>query len=212
MAIMAGVGTVLADDPMLNVRDADGQDPVRVICDTDLRTPLDSKVVLTAKWDNTSVGLDSSPDRTSCGVSISPDGRHNGYRDWLPRTMIATAVTDPERLKPYQDLGVYILNAELDENGMVSMPDVLRKLGSMKIDSLLVEGGASVNWSVLSSGMACHVLAFIAPMIMGGKDARSPVEGIGSDSPDKAIHLENTEYRTIGSDVIVEGDIKCLPE
>ena len=77
MAIMAGIGTVLADDPMLNVRDAEGLDPVRVICDTDLRTPLSSKVVTTAS------------------------GEDGNYREWLPKTIIATSVTDPEKIKPY---------------------------------------------------------------------------------------------------------------
>ena len=185
MAIMAGIGTVLADDPMLNVRDADGQDPVRVICDTDLRTPLDSNVVSTA----------------------APDSRYH-YRDWLPRTIIATCVTDPEKLRPYQDKGVFILNADRDENGMASMPDIMKKLGDMKIDSVLVEGGASINWSVLRSGTASHAVCFIAPMILGGEGARSPVAGAGCDSPDTAFKLRNVTSRTIGSDLVVEGDFQ----
>lgn len=194
MAIMAGIGTVLADDPMLNVRDADGMDPVRVICDTELRTPLDSHVVMTA----------SGVDPETCDGASSEAGN---YRDWLPRTIIATAVTDPERLKPYQDLGVYILNVDRDENGMVSMPKLLKKLGDMKIDSVLVEGGASVNWSVLASGMASHAVAFIAPMIMGGEGAKTPVAGAGCDSPDTAFRLRNATVRAIGGDMLVEGDI-----
>ena len=182
MAIMTGIGTVLADDPSLNVRDTDGLDPVRVICDTYLRTPLDSKVVMTA-------------------------GEGGNYRDWLPRTVIATCVTDPKRLKPYLDRGVYILNVSPDENGTANMPEILKKLGSMKIDSVLVEGGASINWSVLDSGMASHIVSFISPMIMGGKEAKSPVAGAGCDSPYTAFRLRNLTTRTIGSDLIVEGDL-----
>ena len=49
MAIMAGVQTVLADDPMLNCRIENGRNPVRIICDTTLRAPLDSNIVTTAK-------------------------------------------------------------------------------------------------------------------------------------------------------------------
>ena len=48
-AIMAGVGTVIADNPMLNCRLPEGYSPVRIICDTSLRTPADSLVVTTAK-------------------------------------------------------------------------------------------------------------------------------------------------------------------
>ena len=201
MAVMAGIGTVLADDPMLNVRDAEGLSPVRVICDTDLRTPLDSNVVMTAKQAYEDV-LDPDPS----SVSLSDPETAGKYRDWLPRTIIATCVTDPERLKPYQDLSVCILNVGRDENGMASMSEILEKLGSMKIDSLLVEGGASINWSVLASGMATHLVSFIAPMIMGGKEAKSPVTGTGCDSPDTAFKLKNIAYHTIGSDIIVEGD------
>ncbi len=189
MAIMAGIGTVLADDPMLNVRGSDGQDPVRVICDTDLRTPLDSNVIRTAQEDDPG----------------SADPSH--YRDWLPRTIIATAVTDAERLKPYQDQGVFILNTDTDDNGMVSMSEILKKLGEMKIDSVLVEGGASINWSVLTSGLASHAVCFIAPMILGGAGAKSPVAGTGCDSPDTAFRLKNASVRTIGSDMLVEGDL-----
>lgn len=182
MAILAGIGTVLADDPMLNVRDAEGPDPVRVICDTDLRTPIDSNVV----------------------KSASEGGN---YRDWLPRTIIATSVTDPVRLRPYQDLGVHILHVEKDDDGMASMTEILKKLGSMNIDSVLVEGGASVNWSVLASGMASRVICFTAPMIMGGEAARSPVAGAGCDSPDTAFKLKNTTVHTIGTDIVVEGEL-----
>lgn len=192
MAIMAGIGTVLADDPMLNVRDAEGPDPVRVICDTELRTPLDSNVVKTAG---------SSADDSAS------EGSDDRYRDWLPKTIIATAVSDPERLKPYQDQGVCIVTISRDERGMISMPELLKKLGEMKIDSLLVEGGASVNWSVLESGMASHAVCFIAPMILGGASAKSPVAGVGCDSPAEAFKLKNKTIREIGTDIVVEGDL-----
>ena len=201
MAIMAGVGTVLADDPMLNVRDADGLNPVRVICDTDLRSPLDSNVVMTAKQ-----AYEDALDHGTSSVSLSDPETAGKYRDWLPRTIIATCVTDPDKLKPYQDRGVHILNVSRDENGMASIPEILKKLGSMKIDSVLVEGGASINWSVLDSGMTSHLVTFTAPMILGGKEAKSPVAGAGCDSPYTAFKLKNISSRKIGSDLIIEGD------
>ena len=86
------------------------------------------------------------------------------------------------------------------------MSDIMKKLGGMKIDSVLVEGGASINWSVLKSGTASHAVCFIAPMILGGEGARSPVAGAGCDSPDTAFKLSNVTSRAIGSDLVVEGD------
>jgi len=180
MAIMAGIGTVLADDPMLNVRDADGLSPIRVICDTDLRTPLDSKVVETARMTES-------------------------YRS--PATIIATSVTDESRLCAYRDKGVCIINVPRAGNGHLDMRALMAKLGEMKIDSVLVEGGASINWAVLESGLANHACCFIAPMIMGGEGAKSPVSGVGADSPAEAFRLKNGRVRRIGNDIFVEGDL-----
>ena len=188
MAIMAGIGTVLADDPMLDVRYCGGLCPVRIICDTDLRTPLDSNVVKTA---------DTDDDR---------------YRNYLPKTVIATAVTDEDKIKPYKDKGVDILSIPRGADGHIDMAVLMAKLGAMKIDSLLVEGGASINWAVLNSGYADHAACFIAPMILGGEKAKTPVSGEGADSPDEAFVLKNGRVRAIGGDVFVEGDIECSPE
>ena len=183
MAIIAGIGTVLADDPMLNVRDFDGLSPIRVICDTDLRTPLDSKVVETAGTDD------------------------EGYRSYLPKTIIATAVTDEDAIKPYEEKGVCILNVPKGQDGHIDMTALMKKLGEMKIDSVLVEGGASINWAVLEAGLANHACCFIAPMIMGGEGAKTPVAGTGADSPDEAFRMRNGRVRAIGGDIFVEGDI-----
>ena len=92
------------------------------------------------------------------------------------------------------------------------MAVLMAKLGAMKIDSLLVEGGASINWAVLNSGYADHAACFIAPMILGGEKAKTPVSGEGADSPDEAFVLKNGRVRAIGGDVFVEGDIECSPE
>lgn len=182
MAIMAGVGTVLADDPMLNVRSAEGLDPVRVICDTDLRTPLSSKVVTTAS------------------------GKDGNYRDWLPRTIIATCCSDAGKISEYEDKGVMILDVA-EKDGKISICDLMHKLGDMKIDSLLVEGGAELNWSVLESGLANHAYCFIAPKILGGRTAKTPVSGTGCDSPDTAFQLVHGTVRAVGTDIAVEGDL-----
>ena len=59
------------------------------------------------------------------------------------------------------------------------LPELMRKLGEEKIDSILLEGGATLNWSALSSGVVNRVAAYISPKIFGGADAKSPVEGRG---------------------------------
>ena len=77
----------------------------------------------------------------------------------------------------------------------------------MKIDSLLVEGGATLNWSVLRSGLACRAYCFIAPMILGGEAAKTPVAGSGFDSPAEALRLRGGKVRAVGGDILVEGSL-----
>ena len=185
VGIMAGIGTVLADDPMLDVRYCAGQNPVRIICDTGLRTPLDSNVVTTAA-----------------------KSENDNYRSWLPKTIIATSVTDEERLRPYKESGVCILNAQKADDGRIDMKELIKKLGELKIDSVLVEGGASINWAVLDSGLANHAACFIAPEILGGETAKTPVAGAGVDSPDEAFRIALGRVKAIGSDIFIEGDIE----
>lgn len=169
-AIMAGVGTVLADDPMLTCRIEGGRDPIRIICDSNLRTPLESNIVRTA--------------------------------DRVP-TIIATVCTDEEKFRPYRDRGCTILTAA-EKNGRLDLNDLMQKLGAMKIDSILLEGGAELNWSALEYGIADRVRAYIAPKIFGGAGAKSPVGGAGADSPDLCYKLVTADIKHFGEDIMIE--------
>ena len=110
--IMVGIGTVLCDDPMLTCRKVEGKDPIRIICDTQLRTPLDSRIVKSAK-------------------DI--------------RTLIATASLDENRQKAYKQAGCEIIRVPLSM-GHLNLNVLMKKLGDMKIDSILLEGGSSLNF------------------------------------------------------------------
>ena len=138
-----GVGTILADDPLLTCRIEGGRDPVRIICDTHLRTPLQSQVVTTAKQ--------------------------------VP-TILATCCGDPEKQAAYQQTGCRVLCLE-EQCGHVNLPQLMEQLGQEQIDSILLEGGGTLNWSALESGIVQRVQAYIAPKLFGGKDAKAPIEG-----------------------------------
>ena len=140
--IMAGIGTVLADDPMLNCRIPGGKDPVRIICDSSLRTPLESNIVKTAAE--------------------------------IP-TIIATVIDDENRYREYEEKGVKIIRT-MPENGRVNLRELMIKLGAMNIDSILLEGGAGLNFSALQAGIVNRVKCYIAPKIFGGETAKTPVE------------------------------------
>lgn len=166
-AIMVGINTVLADDPMLNTRIKGLTSPVRVICDSSLRIPLDSRIVKTA-------------------------------RDY--RTIVATC-SHSDKCDQLEEQGVEILQCS-SIDGRPDLKELLTKLGDMKIDSILVEGGGTLNFSLLETGSVDEVIAFIAPKLWGGEAARTPVSGRGFDYPADGTRLELLECRTDGEDIM----------
>ena len=87
----------------------------------------------------------------------------------------------------------------------VDIAALLDCLGEREITSLFVEGGATVNWSFLAGGYVDKVHAFIAPMLMGGETAKTPIGGTGFDSPQTALHLADVTVEQIGADILVTG-------
>ena len=173
-AILAGVGTVLADDPLLTCRMEGGRNPIRVICDTRLRTPLDSRIVRTAKE--------------------------------VP-TILATACRDEARRAPYEAAGcrVWVLP---EQDGHVDLAALMERLGAESIDSVLLEGGGALNWSALEQGLVQKVQAYIAPKLFGGGAAKSPVEGLGVETPAQAFHLKHITVTPLGDDFLLEGEVE----
>ena len=172
-AIMVGTGTLLADDPELTCRIENGNNPVRIVCDTQLRTPLSAKLVTTATE--------------------------------VP-TIIATCCPDEIRHKPYQEAGcqVWVLP---EKNEVVDLHALLQRLGQEKIDSVLVEGGGQLNWSLLQAGLVQRVYTYIAPKIFGGDAAKSPVGGKGVDSPQEACLMKVISTQQLGDDFLLEQEV-----
>lgn len=172
--IMVGVGTVIQDNPSLTCRMPGGRNPIRIICDSQLRTPLDSRVVSTA--------------------------------DTVP-TIVATVCQDEERIAAYQQKQVQILSVK-EEAGKVNLRDLMRRLGEMEIDGLLLEGGGTLNQSALQAGIVCGIQAYIAPKIFGGQGKYSPVTGLGVDTPAQAWGCEDIKFRRLGEDILLECKLK----
>lgn len=172
-AIMVGTGTVLADDPELTCRIESGNNPVRIVCDTQLRTPLSSKLVTTAKE--------------------------------VP-TIIATCCQEESRHKPYQEAGCQVWVVP-SKNGGVDLQTLVHRLGQEKIDSVLVEGGGQLNWSLLQAGLVQRVYTYIAPKIFGGAAAKSPVGGIGVDNPQQAFQMRVVATQQLGEDFLLEQEV-----
>ena len=170
-AILVGIGTVLADDPSLTTRlpDRTGHNPLRIVLDSEGRTPLDAKLV------------------TDCAA---------------PTLIVVSERADQRRIRLLHACGVETLTLGAERVDIAALLDCL---GAREITSLFVEGGGTVNWSFLVSGYVDKVHAFIAPMLMGGAAAKTPVGGTGFDSPQTALHLHDVTVEQLGADILVTG-------
>ena len=201
-AIMAGIGTVLADDPMLNVRlDQDDTEynncmtdisvnapefreklpvhqPLRVVIDSKLRIPPDSNIVLSSA---------DYPTVVACGR--------------LDNQQVAC------KKKLLEDKGVKVIECPCDD-GTVDLQKVMKWLGDNKYDSVYVEGGGTLHEGLVRAGVVDHVSAYIGPKLFGGKDAKSPVEGEGFEKVSEALNLKIEETILLGEDVLIECSVK----
>lgn len=102
--------------------------------------------------------------------------------------------------------GVEVLECQ-SKNNHVDINDLMIKLGSMGIDSLLLEGGGTLNAAFLEAGCVDEVWTFIAPKIIGGEGAKTPVSGKGIDKMSEAINLQNIDIQNINGDILIKGKI-----
>lgn len=172
-AIMVGIGTVLVDDPMLNCRIEDGVDPIRIICDSQLRIPSDSQIVKTA---------------------------------FKIPTIVAHAVRDAEKEEKLCKAGIELIH--MSNDGVVDFAELMRELGRRNIDSVLIEGGGTFHGTVLKSGMVDRIYCYVAPKLIGGKEAKSPVEGSGFSMMREALEITDTKIMKLGEDLCICGRVK----
>lgn len=179
MGIMVGKGTVQQDDPMLTSRTnrGTGNNPVRIICDTNLSIPLTAKVVQTA---------------------------HN-----IP-TIIGTSCRDKELIKLYESKGCRIIH--VGKSGQhTNLIELMGKLGKTGIDSILLEGGSTLNWEMLKAGLVNRIQSYIGPSIFGGERSKSVVGGLGINQPDKGCQVKIQKVLGLGKDLFIESEVvKCL--
>lgn len=190
--ILVGINTVLADDPSLTTR-------------------LTRLTNMTSLTNLTSLGEGEGKNP----VRIVVDSRARLpldaklVRDGAARTIaVVTAAAPAERVEALQAAGVEIMVA--GSGPQVDMQLLMQELGAMGITSVLVEGGGTVNFAMLQAGLVDRVYAFIAPKLVGGRDALTPVEGDGFKELKHAVELENICLRQLACDVLLTGIVKAL--
>ncbi|OIJ10714.1 riboflavin biosynthesis protein RibD [Anaerobacillus alkalilacustris] len=165
-AILVGIGTVLADNPTLTTRiETGGKNPIRIILDRTLRTPLDSNIVINKEAE----------------------------------TWVVTSVQAPKtKQDELEKLGVKVVKVAHDK---IKIKDLLQILGKKGITSLFVEGGSAVNDSFLRAHAINELITYIAPKLIGGKEAPTSFSGIGFSKIENALPLTIKEVKQIGDDI-----------
>ena len=91
--------------------------------------------------------------------------------------------------------------------GRVSIPALLKKLARREISHLMIEGGGETIASALAAGVVDRIALIVAPIVVGGREAQTAVEGVGIDSLSKSMKLKNFKVRPLGSDLLMTGDL-----
>jgi len=121
--------------------------------------------------------------------------------------ILATASSiKSEKEKTLLDKGVRIIKTE-DADGRVDLAGLMDELYKLEIDSVLLEGGGGLNASAIDCGIVDKAMFFISPKIIGGRDAKTPVEGLGIQFMRDALTLKNINVTSFGNDILIEGYI-----
>jgi diaminohydroxyphosphoribosylaminopyrimidine deaminase/5-amino-6-(5-phosphoribosylamino)uracil reductase len=177
-AILVGVGTIVADDPLLTDRmGLERRRPLlRVILDSRLRLPLESRLVKTARQD----------------------------------VIVFCSFAEEKKKQQLEERGIRVVQVPLGPagDGRPDFSRVLDHLGAMEITSLIIEGGALVNWAALLAGVVDKVFLYYAPKILAGTGSVPFAGGRGFRRMSDAAQVKNITLHRFGEDFAVEGYIR----
>jgi len=178
-AVMVGVGTVLADDPMLTARDVEIRRTARrVVIDPELRTPPPSKLALGAMPDDPPVTFGVCAD--ACDGPL-------------------------QRATDYAEHGIELVPLPRRENQYLEIEPLLRHLAQAhNATNVLVEGGAALIGSMIDQKLVDQVLAFVAPKLLGDERGPSALSGLMRDAIEQTTALQLREVQRIDSDVLLD--------
>lgn len=170
-AVMVGIGTVLADNPALTVRRVEGENPIRVIVDSEARTPSEARV------------LNSSAPTI---VAVAEKAEES----------------ERERLRS-QDVQVIVAGEE-----KVDLSSLLENLSDQNLNKILLEGGSTLNWSMLSEGLVDEVRIAVNPCIVGGEDAKTLAGGLGVGKTSDGIKLKLVKSEEVGKNLLLVYEVE----
>jgi diaminohydroxyphosphoribosylaminopyrimidine deaminase / 5-amino-6-(5-phosphoribosylamino)uracil reductase len=176
-AILVGVGTIIADDPLLTDRSGRPRRRplLRVIVDSRLRLPLESRLVQSGREDILVV------------CSFAEEKRKQMLREHGIRVEQLPAATP---------------------DGRPNLASLMQLLGGLELTSLLIEGGAMINWAALHSGIVDKIFFYYAPKVLAGSGAVPFATASGFKSMSDAAYVKGLRFHRFGEDFAVEGYLR----
>jgi diaminohydroxyphosphoribosylaminopyrimidine deaminase/5-amino-6-(5-phosphoribosylamino)uracil reductase len=180
-ALMVGAGTILSDNPLLTDRSGRPRRRplLRVILDSRLRLPSDSRLV------------------QSVAAARAND------------VLVFCASADEQKKAELERLGVRIEKiSAFESDGRPDLPAILRRLGELEITSVMIEGGATVNWAALAANVVDKVFLYYAPKILAGTGSVPFASGAGFRHLSQAAQVKHVHLHRFGEDFAVEGYLR----
>jgi len=180
-ALMVGAGTILADNPLLTDRSGRvrRRPLLRVILDSRLRLPVDSRLV----------------------QSVAAERKSD--------VLVFFSEADAEKQTQLEELGIRLEQVPAaTPDGRPDLSGILRRLGQLEITSVMIEGGATVNWTALAANVVDKVFLYYAPKILAGTGSIPFAAGPGFHHMNSAAQVRHLHLHRFGEDFAVEGYLR----
>ena len=180
-ALLVGAGTILSDNPLLTDRSgrARRRPLLRVILDSRLRLPLESRLV--------------------------QDAASQQKNDVL----VFCSSADERKQAELERSGIRVEKVSAFEtDGRPDLPAILRRLAQLEITNVIIEGGATVNWAALAANVVDKVFLYYAPKILAGSGSIPFASGAGFRHMNQAAQVKNVKLHQFGEDFAVEGYLR----
>jgi diaminohydroxyphosphoribosylaminopyrimidine deaminase/5-amino-6-(5-phosphoribosylamino)uracil reductase len=179
-ALLVGVGTVLADNPLLTDRSGRPRRRplLRVILDSRLRIPLESRLV---------------------GSATKPTQND---------VLVFCSTADEKKKAQLEQRGIRVEQVAANQNGRPDLHAILRRLGEMEITSVMIEGGSMINGAALEAGLVDKLFLYYAPKILGSAGSVPFATDAGFNRMSETALLRCVQLHRFGEDFAVEGYLR----
>jgi diaminohydroxyphosphoribosylaminopyrimidine deaminase/5-amino-6-(5-phosphoribosylamino)uracil reductase len=180
-ALMVGAGTILSDNPSLTDRSGRPRRRplLRVILDSRLKLPIDSRLV----------------------QGVAAEGGND--------VLVFHSAGETGKQKQLEELGIRVEKiSDVEAGGRPALGAVLRRLAELEITSVMIEGGATVNWTALAANLVDKVFLYYAPKILAGTGSIPFAAGAGFRHMDQAAQVKDLRLHRFGEDFAVEGSLR----